>query len=1313
MLSKTLNQLISEIVKANKEQTTEAQLASLSQPVTGPKDTAGRSSLNLRNNLYQGLSRAFNTKSGSPRYTIHPLAGRKTRVSYPAADDKNPQTYNWSPVTTMEAGLAIPYIYGTMKAKGNVIAGHLGGSNSIDSQMSVTTLIALCKGPIEQFVSAEINGSPIVINSRYEPMDWSVTKVAGFDFRGGWNSQQFITPWQQVYENLPVDSDPPGNNKVLYGTPLLITVDMTDRDDCWVYLKFPTGLYTQLDDSKDVANEACHVKVEMRKSPSVLFQTVFDQDIVCNMRVPYRYYIRAFETQYGIYYDPLSEDSYKIRISKTTIDKYSGGVGTITIAVGGSGYAPGDLIRVLGNTPGSIDAILEVATVDSGVITSINIVNTGTGYSVSEIQGTTTITGGGSSATVNIPTLCTSVNDLEIEYVTTGTRDDISYNGMALVALWGIASEKLSGSLDFSCVIKGRQVSVYTGVSTYTLQWSDNPAWVCFDILTQPIWSNTYSWDGLKYEPSNWVLRRWDGIQPSDIDIQSFIDWAEHCDEEVTPPDYDPLDVKRCTFNGIFDTVTNIWDAATSVADNARAWLLPPSGTAKYRVVLDKPYVNLGGPSVTQLFNTGNIIKDSLEQIYTSMIDRATELQVEFINKDLNWESDTFSARYLFATVPREDSINLHGITVASQAWRRAMLQLYYNAVTPLEAQWDVGQDALNCQVGDVVGLQHELPQYGFGGRVVSATGSVVVLDRPVEIITSTDYVMTVRNNDDTLTNFNILYANNPATGGTCTLYGTFSPVPAKYDPFAFGEPALTYKPFRVLEIKNNGDNTFHISGQEYNDSVYNVDTDTPPVPTPDYSALNPFPVVTNLACDEVVITLPDGTINDCVDVHFTRPSSSLYGKAHIYYQSKRLIGDSYPVRWQDGGVTNSEVYRLQNLMTFYYYKIAVVTINTTGKGGPVDLAPYIEFRPLGKSIPPADVLNFKVFQYGLTLIFTWDHVPDLDLWGYEIRVGDTFANSIEILDVQSANRYDYPAPVGGTYTYWIRAKDTSGLYSTNPASVTINVVNVNGRLDYLWDLDLIKTYDDTGQIVWDWSWVDVGHFFTWSPASGCAGTPPPYWADYTTDGCLLATFESKNVEIADSSAACIIQLTQETSIWDDTDPTDQTYPTRTDQTYPRDTDQHLTINPTPTGYTTRIFYACGDTLDPTNWTEYVYPIKAAIRYLKVRSIAYVDNFSREVPFSITSLRCMVDLQDFEFDIPGFEITHYEGEDILYATYGYMMTCSNPNITATVSYGAYGSNPVSVVPYISQITTTGFHIELKDIVGTGRLGMVNIHVHGF
>jgi predicted phage tail protein len=897
----------------------------------------------------------------------------------------------------------------------------------------------------------------------------------------------------------------------------------------------------------------------------------------------------------------------------------------------------------------------------------------------------------------------TAENTMVIEYIVAGVRDDFTYPGIAYLELSAVSTALLSGSCNVEMIVKGRKVRVYSDTTNYTLVWSDNPAWVCLDVLTQPVWFNSYSWAGTYWAPSSFTLNREDGIPVSQIDIQSFIDWAAHCDGSVTPPAYDPTDTKRCTFNGVFDTRGSLWDAAQSIAENARAWLVPPSGTTKYRVILDK------ATAVSQLFNTGNIKTGTLKQTYTSMIDRATEIQADFLNKDNNYNSETLHVVYPGATVFKEDSVDLFGITVPSQAWRRASLFLYYNALTPLEIEFETGQDAINCEVGDVIGVQHELPQWGYGGRVVSATAGAVTLDRPVTIVTSTNYKLLVRSSDDTLTEYPILFANNPATGATYTLNGTFSPVPSQYDPFAFGLDQLTYKPFRVIGKENLSIHDFKLSCQEYNASVYNVDTGAAPIATPNYSSLVSCPSVTLDKLDEILIKKQDGSIIDCIDVYFTRPNNSLYSKADIYYRSKATVGASYGDSWSYAGVTLDEKFRIENVLVNRYYQIAVVTNNTAGQKATIASSPMSEVYTLGKADPPSNVTNFVANQNLNMLTFSWSHIEDADLWGYEIRQGAIYASSTLVIDLQSASRYDWPIPLNGTYRFWLVAIDTSGNKSTTPASLDVTLSGVEDGLNFLYDTDLIYTGGMSGpagtKFHYTWTSGTPGSgYLGWSVsgASG-SGTPPVWLNQFTSNPDFLAYFESSDIQIAGSSVGANIRLAETDDITA-LNVTDQTFPTRTDQTYPDDTDQHIS-----TITSTYLYYAFSDTTPATgNFTRYTQPVRATFKYIRVRQIALADNYNTQV--KVKKLRVCADMDDINMDITVSVAD--TGTTVTFATYGLTFFAA-PQIQATVSYGGSAALTVSVVPVISNLSTTSCIVKLLDIAGAGRAGTVILNVHGY
>jgi hypothetical protein len=1552
----SFTEVVAHLVRSNQAQASTFQEYQTTSPIVAPSPETRR--------IATGLAKAFNVRAGSPRFSIQTITPvRKKALTQ--KEQQNAQTASWSPITVMESGLTIPLVYGTVKFNGNVMAGHLGGAAGGDdpNAQTLAALIAVGKGPIDSFTGVTLNGTQIdyEIGTQFGTPD-----LAHYDCRLGWNSQPPASNYNDVYTHVPVGS-PVSDYPVSYGAPVIFTINMNGFEDLWVYVKFPNGLYNQPTSSSDLAYENCEILVEMRQQGQANWTVVSNNDnLASNKRGIFRTYIRVPNGQYGNYFNPLDNAVYEVRVTKETVNKTS-----------------------------AVDK---------------------------------------------------AENTMVIEYIVAGVRDDFTYPGIAYLELSAVSTSLLSGSCNVEMIVKGRKVRVYTDLTTYTLVWSDNPAWVCLDVLTQPVWFNSYSWAGTYWAPSSFTLDREDGIPVSQIDIQSFIDWAAHCDGPITPPAYDPTDIKRCTFNGVFDTTQSLWDAAQSIAENARAWLIPPSGLSKYRVILDK------ATSVTQLFNTGNIVSGSLKQIYASMVDRATEIQADFLNKDNNYNSETLNVVYPGATVSKSESLDLFGITVPSQAWRRASLFLYYNALTPLEIEFETGQDAINCEVGDVIGVQHELPQWGYGGRVVKASDSFITIDRDLALTPGSPYNIKLRQNDDTLISksytpiageftgsiaadtltitavtsgtllvgcvisganvaigtriikklsglggigtyevsiiqtaasgtiniatwdtltvspFNAeyslkdcetitltgvpsgsvltlgdydgdgktdlaaykegassaFYIRSSRTGiVTMTYFGTSGdvpypadydgdgktdiaivrttanlyywiyrpsgggndtnnqwgsavigdiPVPANYDdgdnaddiavwrptdgtwyvlpanlgPYGASEdiplPAdydgdgkadlsvfrpstkywfhknssdggstptvwpdytagdipiagdfdgdgradmcffrpsnktwyiktsssdythnvtlvmstytsgdtickgdfdgdglielghyrpstgvlyfypicrseynpyviglLEYKPFRVIGKENLSIYDFKLSCQEYNSSIYNIDTGAAPVATPNYSSLVSCPSVTLDKLDEILIKKQDGSIIDCIDVYFTRPNNSLYSKADIYYRSKTTVGSSYGDAWSYAGVTLDEKFRIENVLVNKYYQVVVVTNNTAGQKATIASSPMSEVYTLGKADPPSNVTNFTANKNRNILTFSWSHIEDADLWGYEIRQGAIYAASTLIIDLQSASRYDWPIPLNGTYRFWLVAIDTSGNKSTTPASLDVTLSGVEDGLNFLYDHDLIYEGGMSGpagtKFHYTWTSGTPGSgYLGWSVsgASG-SGTPPVWLNQFTTNPDFLAYFESSDLQIAASSVGANIRLAETDDITA-LNVTDQTFPTRTDQTYPDDTDQHITtITPT------YLYYAFSDTTPATgNFTQYTQPVKATFKYIRVRQIAVADNYNAQV--KVRKLRVCADMDDINTDITVSVAD--TGTTVTFATYGLTFFAA-PQIQATVSYGGSASSAVSVVPVISNLSTTSCIVKLLDIAGGGRAGTVILNVHGY
>lgn len=160
----------------------------------------------------------------------------------------------------------------------------------------------------------------------------------------------------------------------------------------------------------------------------------------------------------------------------------------------------------------------------------------------------------------------------------------------------------------------------------WTPAFSNNPAWVAFDILTQPLLSGS----GTAAAP--YLVRRFDGMDPARIDAVKFREWADYCDELVSDgtgtdfdesvayavddrvrwddgriyrciratsvPSPDPQNAscwavtsegleKRITFNGGFDSDSTLLEAVARVLQVGRA--APVWNGTDFTVAIDKP----------------------------------------------------------------------------------------------------------------------------------------------------------------------------------------------------------------------------------------------------------------------------------------------------------------------------------------------------------------------------------------------------------------------------------------------------------------------------------------------------------------------------------------------------------------------------------------------------------------------------------------------------------------------------------------------------------------------------------------------------
>jgi len=402
-------------------------------------------------------------------------------------------------------------------------------------------------------------------------------------------------------------------------------------------------------------------------------------------------------------------------------------------------------------------------------------------------------------------------------------EDGFKYPGLSLLAIKALATDQLSGAMEVDVIQEGRAVRVYDdGEETWSIEYSDNPAWVLYDVLTQPIISG--DGDGTPY-----AVEKYEGINPSRLDLDSFVELADFCDELV-PSGIGEGTEKRITFNGGFDIATTLWEAALKICEIARCVLVWDG--VDLSVVIDT------SASVTQMFNVGNISKDSFKQTFLSQAERASEIEVHYRDESQDFKQVPFSIyNSLAGNFENKVVVELFGTTKQSEAWRAGMFRLAQNILLKSVIEFEADIDAIACTVGDVIYVQHDVPDWKEGGRVISSTNNTIVVDKEVTPSGGTDKVLVRVYNPETEAEEIENHTVSGVDGKTITISDTWTTNPSEGDIFCYGTSADTARKYRITDMSVSSEQRIKITAIEYNEDVYTYDDDNPTIPISDYDA--------------------------------------------------------------------------------------------------------------------------------------------------------------------------------------------------------------------------------------------------------------------------------------------------------------------------------------------------------------------------------------------------------------------------------------------------------------------------------------------
>ena len=380
--------------------------------------------------------------------------------------------------------------------------------------------------------------------------------------------------------------------------------------------------------------------------------------------------------------------------------------------------------------------------------------------------------------------------------------DDFVHPGKALIGIKALATSQLSGSDPKVTWIQERsEVYVFNPyINKYEAQPADNPAWAAYDLIH--------------------ICRKIGGEyivfgQPHmRLDYNAFKAWADKCK------------TNGFTFNYIYDTAMRLWDALKYPEAVGRGKVIPV-GT-RFTCVSDYQ------STPVQLFTVANIKQGSFTEEFQGVEARANSVEISFLNKDKDYERDVipvYGDTYDESdTLTNPAQVELMGCTSLEQAYKHGKHFLRCNKYEIRTVTIEAFTDAIACTVGDIILIQHDIPEWGEGGRVVAVSGQTITLDKEVLVQPGKNYQLLIRSNStDIVSTFNVVNVS-----GLNVIVKESIPVQPDAV-YAFGEVSKSAKPFRVLAItKTLSEMTRKIQCMEYYPELYVSDDGT--VPSIDYT---------------------------------------------------------------------------------------------------------------------------------------------------------------------------------------------------------------------------------------------------------------------------------------------------------------------------------------------------------------------------------------------------------------------------------------------------------------------------------------------
>jgi predicted phage tail protein len=595
------------------------------------------------------------------------------------------------------------------------------------------------------------------------------------------------------------------------------------------------------------------------------------------------------------------------------------------------------------------------------------------------------------------------------------TYAKLRYPNSALVAMRADA-QQFSSIPQRSYLVRGIKVKIpnnatvdqttgrltYSGIWTGTFgaaQWCSDPAWILWDLLT----STRYGFG--------------DHVKADQLDKWAFLSASQYC-SALVPNGFGGQEPRfSCNVN-----IQSPADAYKLINDMCSVFRAMPFWSAgALTIAQDSP------ATPAYLFTLANVEEGGFAYSGGSLKARPNVAVVGYF--DLNQKTTAYEVVEDAASVSKYGAITTEieafACTSRGQAARVGEWLLYSEQYESEAVSFTASIDAgVLVRPGQIIEIADPVRAGSRrGGRISSATTTTVTIDDTTGLPVSSGGTLSVILPTGVVESRSV----TGRTSRVFTVSPAFSAAPNANSIWVYESDTVQSSQWRVVGIQEQEDAKYAVTALAYNSSKYDYIERDRPLQTRTVTNLYEIPLPpSNLGFTEGLYQYQN-QVRSKVIISW-RPVEGVT-QYEVYWRVEQG-------NWQSAIVEGSDYEILDT--TPGLFEVEIYSVAALGRRSTAALSG--SFTSLGKTAPPSNVTNFThTIDPSIGTTLNWDPIADFDLSDYEIRRGPGW-ESAEFLTRVQATSYKLGYLDNGNFTYLIKARDTSGVYSSLAAARSISV---------------------------------------------------------------------------------------------------------------------------------------------------------------------------------------------------------------------------------------------------------------------------------